>query len=190
MNTLSSYISESLLDIDNVDSSDALTEEFLKKNYKIDGSYTIKGGVVDIKGSITVINKDITQLTNGLFRFGKVEGYFDCRYSKSLKSLEGAPEEVGLSFICSYCDSLTSLEGAPQQVGLGFFCASCKSLKSLKGAPERVGKIFHCDHCYSLKSLKGAPKVVDEEVECSDCGKQFTKEDVMAVSKVKKYIYL
>ena len=57
MNTLKSYISESLLDIDNVDSSDALTEEFLEENYKIDGSYTIKGGVVDIKGNIIVTNK-------------------------------------------------------------------------------------------------------------------------------------
>ena len=135
MNTLKSYISESLLDIDNVDNTDALTEEFLKENYTM-GSYTIKNGVVDVKGSVTVVNRNIIQLTNGMFRFGKVSKSFDCSYCNSLKSLEGAPEEVGRDFSCIGCESLKTLEGTPQKIGGGFICGFCKSLISLKGAPQ------------------------------------------------------
>ena len=129
MNTLKSYISESILDMDNVDSADALIEEFLKENYKIKGTYTIKNGVVDIKGIVEATNKDITQLTNGLFRFGIVSGDFDCCYCNGLIDLKGAPEKIGGDFVCSGCENLITLEGAPEKVGNEIFCANCNNLK-------------------------------------------------------------
>ena len=86
--------------------------------------------------------------------------------SKSLKSLEGAPKEVGKNFNCSYCPSLESINGAPEKVGLSFSCNNCRLLKSLEGAPKEVEGDFGCSHC----------KI------------KFTKDDVKKVSNVKRKI--
>ena len=212
MNALRSYISESLLDMGNVDNADALIEEFLKENYKITGSYTITDGIVDVKGSIVAISKDITSLTNGMFRFGEIKNNFycincpsltslegaprkvgrdfDCSRCKKLKSLEGAPEVVERHFYCINCDSLTSLEGAPQKVYNGFFCNYCQSLTSLKGAPKKTGGEFSCSNCDSLVSLIGAPEEVGGSFDCRNCGKKFIREEVTNICKVKKGIHL
>ena len=92
---------EGLLDrVKNKDvNHEALIKEFLKENYFID-SYEIKTTnnklVIDVKGNIKVINKDITSLTNGLFEFGEVSGNFDCTRCELLKTLEGAPEKCNM----------------------------------------------------------------------------------------------
>ena len=114
------YIKESLLD-DEDDVFDGAKEgvikDFLETNYKINSSYNIKEKgnefIVDVRGSVKVMNKNITTLTEGLFKFGEVGGSFDCIGCKSLKSLKGAPKET-VVFDCSNCKSLTSLEGAPK----------------------------------------------------------------------------
>lgn len=139
------------------DNDNTIIKAFLKENYDI-GSYTIKNGIVNVKGDIEVKNREITSLTNGLFEFGKVDGDFDCSHCKSLTSLEGAPKEVVWNFYCNNCESLTSLKGAPEKVGGFFNCSCCKSLKTLEGAPKEVGGDFYCSYCKSLTSLKGAPK--------------------------------
>ena len=174
MKSLKEHILEGLLDIENninADITEAVIEQFLKENYDIRGSYTIKetkkGFVVDIKGGVMVKNKNITSLTNGLFKFGTVGEHFYCGYCKSLTSLEGAPQKVGGEFDCAHCDNLTSLEGAPKEVGWDFYCTQCRSLKSLKGAPQKVGGSFNC---------KG-------------CDVQFTEEDVRKYSKVTGDVY-
>ena len=119
MKSIKDYIIESLLDDEDdlVNSNDAIIKSFIETNYKIIGSYTIKDNIVDVQGSVTVKNKNIESLTNGLFSFGKVRGDFNCYYCASLKSLEGAPKEVGRNFNCDNCPSLTSLEGAPKKIG-------------------------------------------------------------------------
>ena len=105
MKTLKEYINESLLDDDILDDEIALIEAFLEENYK--GYFVIKKSgnkyIVDSKKDIDVKNKNITSLTNGLFEFGKVSGYFDCSYNDSLKDLKGAPREVSGDFYCSTC---------------------------------------------------------------------------------------
>ena len=107
MKSLKEYIEEGLLDrVKNKEvNHDAIIKEFLKDNYEIDGSYSIKDTnnklVVDVKGNIEAINKNITSLTNGLFEFGVVSGGFYCNYCRSLTSLEGAPTKVGGNFSCS-----------------------------------------------------------------------------------------
>jgi hypothetical protein len=165
-----------------------LIEKFLKENYRIIGYYTINNGIVDIKGSITVKNKKLTELTNGLFEFGSIYYYFDCFNCTSLTSLKGAPKEVGGPFICSGCISLTSLKGAPEEVGGNFDCSGCTSLTSLKGAPKEVSLDFFCSHCNSLTSLEGAPKKVHGWFGCKNCGIKFTKEQVVAVSDAKHIV--
>ena len=168
-------LKESLLDDDLVGKTDKIIKDeiksFLKENY--DGLIKISKkpnavGKYEVSStkSIRVKNYNITSLTNGMFIWSTVDGYFDCNYCRSLKSLEGAPKEVGKGFRCSNCNSLKSLEGAPEKVGWGFYCHSCNSLKSLEGAPKEVGRNFHC----------------------YDCAGKFTKEDVKKISNVKKDI--
>ena len=223
MKSLKEYIYEVSLTeglLDRVKNKDVdhkiLVEEFLKENYKIHGSYTIKetkeGFVVNVKSYIEVINKNITSLTNGLFEFGEVGKYFNCECCNNLKSLEGAPKEVGGAFKCDNCRSLTTLEGAPENVGWGFYCSECDLLTSLKGAPQKVGWSFDCSHCESLKTLEGSPKEVGENFDCShceslktlegapqkvgknfyciNCGTQFTEDDVKKYTNVKKRIFV
>ena len=166
---------ESLLDDNLIDKTDKMIKDeiklFLKENY--DGLIKISKkpnavGKYEVSSTknIRVKNYNMTSLTNGMFIWTTVDGYFDCNYCRSLKSLEGAPKEVGKGFRCSNCNSLKSLEGAPEKVGWGFYCHSCNSLKSLEGAPKEVGRNFHC----------------------YDCAGKFTKEDVKKISNVKKDI--
>ena len=173
MKSLKEYIAEGLLDrVKNKEvDHKILIEEFLKENYKIYGTYTIKETnnkfVVDVKGRIMVKNRDITSLTNGVFEFGS----------------------AGSDFYCSYCTKLTSLEGAPQKVGGHFCCNDCKSLISLEGAPKEVGESFNCSYCKELKTLKYAPQKVGDDFICYYCGAQFTKDDVKKYTNVVKKIY-
>ena len=167
-------------DVEDIANDDtALFEQFLKDNYQIDGSYIIKNGVIDVMGDVRVKNKHIKSLTNGLFRFGIVQGVFYCGRCAILKSLEGAPKEVRGFFACTHCEGLESLEGAPKKVGRSFSCAHCKNLKFLKGSPEKVGGSFSCYGCNDLESLKGAPEYVGEMFDCSYCYSLETLEDTL-----------
>lgn len=164
---------ESLLDDDDIfldpENDKNIVKEWIKNNYKITGKLTISDDfVVDCDGGVYVKNKSITSLTNGLFRWGKVEGNFTCSFTL-ITSLEGAPEEVGKNFDCSDCVKLKTLEGSPVYVGGNFGCDGCRSLKSLKGAPEEVRSNFNCSDCVNLESLEGAPKEVGAGFYCSQC---------------------
>ena len=202
MKTLNQYIKESLLckaiynesilddeeDLIN-NSSIEIIEKFIKDNYNVTGKLDIKESnniyVVNCDSYVRIKNDKTTQLTNDFFEWGVVKGNFNCSYCKSLKSLKGAPKEVGKVFDCFGCDSLKDLTGAPKEVGGNFECINCKSLKSLQGAPKKVGRDFSCSSCKSLKSLKGAPEKVGGCFYCYGCGAQFTEDDVKKVSKVK-----
>ena len=177
MKTLNEYINESLLDdLDKLEKDSdngaklSLIEKFLKENYYIRGNYTIKDGVVDVNGSVIAKNKNLTELTKGMFVFGSVKGDFYCANCVKLTSLKGVPKEVGRSFSCANCASLTSLKGAPEEVGENFDCSYCDSLTSLEGAPEEVAGNFSCSFCAKLTSLKGAPKEVHGWFGCKNCG--------------------
>ena len=113
-------------------------QEFIDNQPESEYIYITDGNVINSKSNITILDTD---LINGKlpFKFGRVDGYFDCDGCPSLTSLEGSPQEVGCNFICSNCPSLTSLEGAPQEVGRSFDCRECTSLTSLEGAPKKLG---------------------------------------------------
>ena len=166
---------ESLLDDDDIyldpENDKKVIEEWIKDNYNFSGKLTISDDlvVVDCSEHVHVKNKSIEYLTNGLFRWGKVDGTFDCYTCKNLKSLEGAPEKVRESFYCNSCDKLETLEGAPKVVGRDFYCKCCKNLKTLKGAPKRIKGDFSCDDCCNLTSLKGAPEKINDYLYCFGC---------------------
>lgn len=192
MKTLNEYLNESLLDDEEelVNDETTVIEQFLKDNYKIDGTYTIKDGVVDIKGRIALINEKIEYLTNNLFSFGKISGSFVAGDDRkiNIKSLKGAPKEVGIFTInrskitslegcpeiVEYCnfeynDELLNLKGAPKSLKGSFMCYGCERLKSLKGAPKEIGRNFDCSDCISLISLENGPEKVGEDYTCDRC---------------------
>ena len=92
-----------------------------------------------------------------IINFGKITGHLDC-YNLGLKSLKGAPTEVGGYFDC-HNNRLTSLKGAPQKVGRKFVCSD-NQLTSLEGAPQEVDGDFDCSYNPNLHSLEGIGKVI------------------------------
>ena len=179
MKTIKNYIetslNESLLDDDDIfydhENDKKVIEEWIKNNYRFSDKLTISDDfVVDCNGNVGVYvkSRNIESLTNGMFRWGKVEGNFTCSFA-SITSLEGAPEEVGKNFDCSDCAKLKSLEGTPEKIGGDFNCGNCRNLESLEGAPESVRGSFICSDCVNLESLEGAPKEVGVGFYCSQC---------------------
>ena len=117
------------------------------------------GKHLNSSGDVYIDDEDI-QDGKFIVPFGKVDGFFVCRYKDSLTSLEGAPEKVKGNFDCHCCDSLLSLKGAPKEVEGKFECFGCPSLTSLEGAPKEVKGDFLCHVCSSLTSLEGLPKKI------------------------------
>lgn len=181
MKTLIYKLNESLLDDEEElvnDDNTVLIEQFLKDNYEISGSYTIKNGVVDVIGKIKLSNKSLKHLTNNLFKFGTVKGKFICA-SSDITSLEGAPDQVEY-FSCRRCNNLLSLKYSPKYVSDTFACSNCPKLKNLEGAPIEVNN-FYCYDCASLSSLKGLPKKISGDLECNGCPK-------LKIKEVEKYL--
>ena len=65
------------------------------------GSWTInKDLTVDVKGSVWLIKLNFEKFP---VKFNKVSGSFSCYNCSSLKTLEGAPKEVGGDFYAQAC---------------------------------------------------------------------------------------
>ena len=176
-------------------------KEYNIKNYTINDDFTI-----DVDGDVDIYTMNPKEFPEYI-QFGIVKGDFGC-IRNNLKSLKGAPREVGKSFYCSM-NELTSLEGAPEKVGEDFDC-NHNNLTSLEGAPKRVRRSFNCDHnkltslegapkeigrsfycsCNQLTTLEGAPKEVGGDFDCSGNSVQFTEKEVRRVCNVKGEIIL
>lgn len=159
MYTLTDKLYESLLDDEDdlIEDETALIEQFLKDNYNIDGSYTIKNGIVDAPNSaIKLKNLKLKRLTNDLFKFGSVKEFICSR--SAIITLKGAPKTVDY-FSCRSCERLKTLEGAPEFIVGYFNCSNCPSLISLKGVPKKLTREFACVDCNSLKNLNYLPEI-------------------------------
>jgi hypothetical protein len=136
-----------------------------------------------------VTNKDITELTNGLFIFGDCNGEFDCSHCHNLTTLKGSPRSVD-TFNCSFCPKLTSLKDGPEKVYNTYYCNNCgltslegspkinygfncccNPIKNLKGASKKVNAKFICSYCPELETLEGCPEHVKGWFDCSNCPK-------------------
>ena len=71
-----------------------------------------------------------------------------------------------------------------------FSLAWCENLISLKNCPYFVGDTFSMENCSQLDSLEGCPKEVKGNFWCGNCKREFTKEEIKSICKVKKYIFL
>ena len=138
MKTLGTCL-ESLLDDEDIfygtDGDKKVIERWIRDNYRSRDKLTISDDlIVDCSGSVDAKYKNITSLTNGLFRWGNVEGNFTCGYTQ-ITSLKGAPKKVGKNFDCSGCNNLKTIEGAPKEVGMHFWCIAYDVLETLEGTP-------------------------------------------------------
>ena len=69
--------------------------------------------IVDINGPIALGNKKLKSLTNGIFRFGTINGSFFCVGSDYLEDLNGAPHTVKGSFVCANCKNIKDTRDLP-----------------------------------------------------------------------------
>jgi len=83
-----------------------IVEEIKPENYGIEKYKFRSDGTLDVFQNVDLENKNLEELP---FKFGKIDGDFDCSWNK-LTSLEGAPKIVNGNFFCQY-NKLTSLEG-------------------------------------------------------------------------------
>ena len=105
-------------------------------------------GTLDVFESVFLYNQNLTKLP---FKFGKIDGDFNCSYNK-LTSLKGTPEEVDGDFGCSR-NNLINLKYSPKIVN-GWFDCSRNNLTNLKNVPEIINGDFYCIGI-NLTSLKG-----------------------------------
>ena len=140
----------------------------------------------------TILRNDSTikRLTNDLFEFDyidgyfsieageietleggpkKIKGWFNCQYCDNLKTLEYAPTNA-IEIYCKYCENLVSLKGCPKRL-YGFNCTGCNSLKDLSNGPKEVINDYVCSYCENLESLKGCATIVGNNFDCSYCNK-------------------
>ena len=76
----------------------------------------------------------------------------------------------------------------PYKFGIvnGFFSlGGCQNLTSLKNCPNYVTNLFSCICCPKLDSLEGCPKEVGKNFYCYGCKRDFTKEEIESLCKVK-----
>ena len=71
-----------------------------------------------------------------------------------------------------------------------FLLYGCQNLTSFKNCPYYVGDSFGCRNCSQLDSLEGCPKEVKNNFWCKECKREFTKEEIRSLCKVKKGVIL
>ena len=135
------------------ESRDGLTDEQRKFLDGIArGGWSVNSeGLVDIKGDFYCYGQGLEDFLG--IRFGKVSGGFYCG-GNQLRTLDGAPREVGEYFYCSN-NQLRTLKGSPRVVDGSFYC-SRNPLISLEGAPEVIKDEFQFKNTwfdYNLQSF-------------------------------------
>lgn len=105
-------------------------------------------GRVNITGTITFRRKGQTEFP---LWFGKVTGNFYAE-GLALRSLEGAPYEVGKSFIVKQ-NKLSTLAGGPKYVG-GHYSAVFNPLVNLDGLATSIGDSFSFNYTPTLPLLR------------------------------------
>ena len=92
----------------------------------------------------------------------------------------------------SVCLDYQEFEELPYKFGRvnGYFdLDNCKNLIALKNCPNKVGGYFSCEGCTQLDSLEGCPKEVEGRFYCAFCKREFLKEEVEFLCKVRDIIF-
>ena len=141
---------------ENVDSLTREQRKFLDKYTR--GRWSVNSeGLVDVEGDFYCPRQGLEDFLG--IRFGKVSGNFYC-FGNQLRTLEGAPREVGEGFYC-YGNQLKTLEGAPRKVDGNFYCYR-NPLISLEGAPEVIKGYFCFKNTYFRYTLESFLNRIDD----------------------------
>ena len=174
------YLNESTWDIedhiedDNKESILTDIKKFIEDAYGINIKYCDltfnkrKNKYIANSRTNLTLNSKFDTLTNGLFEWNTVKGWFDCSESP-IKTLEGAPKFVEGAFDCHGCRELTTLEGAPETYCVVLDCSNCFKLESLEGVPKIKELQINCSNCPKITSLKGLPKKEIKGLHCPGC---------------------
>lgn len=227
MKELKDWVSESLLD--DIEKTYSITpaefgiieeiQKFIDENYEYEsikisdkpnrkGKYEVFG-----KGEVSIKDRYIENLTNGLFVWTHIDGDFFCGRTYRLLSLEGAPTTVSGAFSCgdsnikslkggpvkvgefscSFNDNMTNLVGAPKEVTGDFSCSFCKKLRTLKGVPEKVGGKFSISYNHALRNLDYLPKEIGGNFEFNRDFRQnvalrMSNEGIMSIYDLKSIV--
>lgn len=113
---------------------------------------------VDVNCGVTCIGTPEGMITDGTFRFGKINGEFiivpssQSRKKSQLKSLEFGPIDVE-TFNIFDNEQLKDLKGCPKYVRSGGVLISDTNITSLKYFPIYVGGNIYITHNEKLKSV-------------------------------------
>ena len=140
------------------ESRDGLTDEQRKFLDRIaHGRWSVnRKGLVDVERNFWCDSQGLENFLG--IRFGKVSEYFVCS-DNQLRTLEGAPIEVGKNFSCSG-NQLRTLEGSPRVVGGHFYCHK-NPLISLEGAPEMIKHEFWFKNTWFRYNLQSFLNKID-----------------------------
>lgn len=122
--------------------------------------YEWRNGYLDVFQSVDLSYK---HLLNFPFKFGIVQGNFDCKCNK-LTTLKNGPKTVKGAFDCSY-NQLTALTHGPKTVKGAYICKG-NFLINLRGSPRNIGYSFICSN-NELTSLKGSPRKITRKFDVS-----------------------
>jgi hypothetical protein len=140
---------------ENVDSPTDEQRKFLDEC--IFGTWSVNSeGLVDVEGSYWCHEQGLEDFSG--IRFGKVSEDFYCD-DNQLRTLDGAPSEVGSDFDCSN-NQLRTLEGSPRKVDGNFWCYG-NPLISLEGAPEVIQGSFYFKNTYFKYNLQSFLNWID-----------------------------
>lgn len=145
---------------------------------------SLEGCPKKVMGDFNCSNSKITTLQGGPRYVG---GKFDCSYTNNITTLEGAPDSVGGDFR-AHNIFLKFLNGAPRKVGGNYEVSG--TFTTLEGGPEEVGGNFKTINCHKLTSIQGAPRIVSGNFYFYDNGKDYTEEEIRAVSKVAGKVFV
>ena len=181
MENLRKYLIEGLADWDEGDFEKSIKKEtskqaiqktirkWVRDNYlgaKVNSlvfNWTDDGIIVDYTRDELYIKHGATSLTNGLFKWGEIDGVFYCGNSR-IKNFEGGPKKVNGTFNCDNCIDLVDMKGAPEYVGGSFYCCQCLNLQHIT-LPEYIKNGISFANIPSLKDdIKSMAKKVDYPV--------------------------
>jgi len=124
----------------------------------VHGTYQIVNDIVNVTGSVILRSKGLTKIP---WKFGYINGSFDCSYNE-LESLENCPEIVVMDFFCNN-NKLISLKHGPNKVYRHYHCSHNK-LKTLEFCPVHIGETFYCNFNL-IETLEHVPINVLQKIE-------------------------
>jgi hypothetical protein len=161
-----------------------LLKHTLSEHFDITGDWHVgPDGLVNVKGTVKLYNKDITQLP---VSFGIITGRFHI-YNVDLENLTGAPHTVYGDFHMENCPFINTLVDAPHTV-TDYFAVQNSPLQDLVGFPSSCGHalVEYSSHLPVLRMLQ-CTRHMDFYVSDGDGVKERAAREVVKILRNPKW---